>query len=113
MLGYLLQKEFKQIKRNAFIPRLIVLMPLFAMIVFPYAANFDVKNINLSIVDHDKSSYSQKLIQKSNLPVISESVMCQAIIQMPCKVLNQMNQMSYWKFHSILSVHWSGNKWPI
>ncbi len=64
MLGYLLQKEFKQIKRNAFIPRLIVLMPLFAMIVFPYAANFDVKNINLSIVDHDKSSYSQKLIQK-------------------------------------------------
>jgi ABC-2 type transport system permease protein len=34
------------------------------MIVFPYAANFDVKNINLSIIDNDKSSFSQNLIQK-------------------------------------------------
>jgi ABC-2 type transport system permease protein len=64
MLRYLIEKEFKQIKRNKFIPRLIVIMPLFAMIVFPYAANFDVKNIDLSVIDHDKSSYSQQLIQK-------------------------------------------------
>lgn len=64
MLRYLLEKEFKQIRRNTFIPRLIFIMPLFAMIVFPYAANFDVKNINLSIIDNDKSSYSQELIQK-------------------------------------------------
>jgi ABC-2 type transport system permease protein len=64
MLRYLLEKEFKQIKRNKFIPRLIFIMPLMAMIVFPYAANFDVKNINLSIIDNDKSSYSQELIQK-------------------------------------------------
>ncbi len=64
MLRYLIEKEFKQIKRNTFIPRLIFIMPLFAMIIFPYAANFDVKNIDLSIIDHDKSSYSQSLIQK-------------------------------------------------
>jgi len=64
MLRYLIEKEFKQIKRNTFIPRLIVIMPLFAMIVFPYAANFDVKNIDLSIIDNDKGSYSQTLIQK-------------------------------------------------
>jgi len=64
MLRYLIEKEFKQIRRNTFIPRLIVMMPLVAMIVFPYAANFDVKNINLSIIDNDKSSYSQELIQK-------------------------------------------------
>ncbi len=64
MLRYLIEKEFKQIKRNTFIPRLIIMMPLIAMIIFPYAANFDVKNIDLSIVDHDKSSFSQSLIQK-------------------------------------------------
>jgi ABC-2 type transport system permease protein len=64
MLRYLIEKEFKQIKRNTFIPRLIFVMPLMAMIVFPYAATFDVKNIDLSIIDHDKSSYSQTLIQK-------------------------------------------------
>ena len=64
MLRYLIEKEFKQIKRNTFIPRLILMMPLLAMIIFPYAANFDVKNIDLSVIDHDKSSYSQELIQK-------------------------------------------------
>lgn len=64
MLKYLLEKEFKQIKRDSFIPKLIFIMPLMAMLVFPYAANFDIKNINLSIVDNDKSSYSQSLIQK-------------------------------------------------
>mgnify|MGYP002639463316 CR=1 FL=1 len=64
MLKYLLQKEFKQIKRDSFIPKLAIIMPIMAMIVFPYAANFDVKNINLSVIDNDKSSYSQALIQK-------------------------------------------------
>jgi len=64
MLRYLIEKEFKQIKRNKFIPRLIFIMPLFAMIIFPYAANFDVKNIDLSIIDHDKSTQSQILVQK-------------------------------------------------
>lgn len=63
-LRYLIEKEFKQIRRDSFIPKLIVILPLMAMIVFPYAANFDVKNINLSVIDHDKSSYSQTLIQK-------------------------------------------------
>jgi ABC-2 type transport system permease protein len=64
VLRYLIEKEFKQIKRNGFIPRLIIMMPLVAMLVFPYAANFDVKNIKLSVIDNDKSSYSQSLIQK-------------------------------------------------
>jgi len=64
VLRYLIEKEFKQIKRSGFIPRLIIMMPLMAMIVFPYAANFDVKDINLSVIDHDRSSYSQTLIQK-------------------------------------------------
>ncbi len=64
MLRYLIEKEFKQIKRDSFIPKLIFMMPILAMIIFPYAANFDVKNINLSIIDNDKSSYSQSLIQK-------------------------------------------------
>ncbi len=34
------------------------------LLVFPLVANFEVKNINLSIIDHDKSSYSRSLIEK-------------------------------------------------
>lgn len=35
------------------------------MIVFPWAANQEVKNIKLSIVDNDHSSYSERMIQKT------------------------------------------------
>lgn len=64
MLRYLLEKEFKQFKRNPFLPRLVVMFPLMVLLIFPLVANFEVKNMNLSVIDHDKSSYSRDLIQK-------------------------------------------------
>lgn len=64
MLKFLLEKEFKQIVRNSFLPRIIFMMPLMAMLVFPLAANFEVKNINLCVIDNDHSSYSRQLVQK-------------------------------------------------
>ncbi len=64
MLKYLLEKEFKQFRRNTFLPRLVVMFPMVILLVIPLVASFEVKNINLSIIDHDKSSYTQSLIQK-------------------------------------------------
>ncbi|PKB18447.1 ABC transporter permease [Flavobacterium sp. 5] len=64
MLKFLLEKEFKQILRNSFLPRMIIGYPLMAILVFPLAANFEVKNINLCVVDNDHSTYSRQLIQK-------------------------------------------------
>ncbi len=64
MLKFLLEKEFKQIFRNSFIPKMIVMFPLMVLLVFPWAANFEIKNINLSVIDNDHSTYSQRLIQK-------------------------------------------------
>ena len=63
-LKYLLQKEFKQIFRNSTILRMILMMPMVQLMVMPLAADFEIKNINISIVDHDHSSYSRKLIDK-------------------------------------------------
>ncbi len=65
MLRYLLEKEFKQFFRNKFLPKAVIAIPLMVTLVFPLIANFEIKNINLSIVDNDKSSYSQQLIQKA------------------------------------------------
>lgn len=65
MLKYLLEKEFKQLLRNRFLPRLIIAFPFISLAVFPLVANFEIKNINLSIVDNDHSPYSQRLIQKA------------------------------------------------
>ncbi|MEI6020087.1 MAG: ABC transporter permease [Bacteroidota bacterium] len=60
-LIFLLSKEFRQIFRNTSILRMIVAMPIIQLIVMPLAADFEIKNINISIVDHDHSSYSKKL----------------------------------------------------
>jgi len=61
---FLLQKEFKQIFRNKSILIIILVIPVVQLLVLPLAANYEVKNINLSIVDHDHSSYSRQLIDK-------------------------------------------------
>ena len=64
MIKYLIEKEFKQIFRNSFIPKMIIGMPVMIMLIMPWAANLEVKNINISIIDHDHSSYSKQLVQK-------------------------------------------------
>ena len=46
-LRYLLEKEFKQIKRDRFLPRIIFLVPLMQLLILPFAANFEMRNINL------------------------------------------------------------------
>ncbi|NQX56197.1 ABC transporter permease [Pedobacter panaciterrae] len=63
-IRFLLEKEFRQIFRNKAILLLIIIMPVMQLIILPLAANYEVKNINLAVVDHDHSSYSQKLISK-------------------------------------------------
>lgn len=64
MLKFLVEKEFKQIFRNSFLPKMIIGMPLMMMLVMPWAANQEIKNIKLSVVDNDHSIYSERLIQK-------------------------------------------------
>lgn len=63
-IKFLLQKEFRQIFRNKGLLPIIFAAPLIQLLILPLAADYEVKNISLSIVDHDHSSYSQKLISK-------------------------------------------------
>lgn len=64
MLKFLLEKEFKQFMRNPVMPRMVLIMPLVMMIVFPLATNRQVQDITISIVDNDKSQYSMELVNK-------------------------------------------------
>jgi ABC-2 type transport system permease protein len=64
MLKYLLRKEFKQLFRNPFIPKMLLGFPLMVLLVLPWAASYEIKNLNLSIVDNDHSTYSRKLTEK-------------------------------------------------
>jgi ABC-2 type transport system permease protein len=63
-LKFLLQKEFRQVFRDKGILPAIFVMPIVQLLILPMAANYTIKNISLAVVDHDHSSYSQKLISK-------------------------------------------------
>lgn len=60
----LLEKEFRQIFRNPAILRIIFLMPSVQLLLLPLAADYEVKNVNVCVVDLDHSSYSQRLVSK-------------------------------------------------
>lgn len=45
-------------------PKLIFVIPVVQLLILPWAANFDVKNINLKIADRDLSPLSMRLGQK-------------------------------------------------
>ncbi len=64
VLLFLLQKEFRQIFRDPAILRIIFVMPIIQLLVLPWAADYEMKNINISVADHDHSPYSQRLISK-------------------------------------------------
>ena len=62
MLRYLIQKEFLQIRRNAFLPRLIIVFPIMMICVMPWVMNQEVKNIRVDVVDNDRSTLSRQLV---------------------------------------------------
>jgi len=64
MLRFLIEKEFKQIIRHPFIPKLIIGFPVMMLLVLPWAATFEISDVNLSVVDGDHSSCSGRLVQK-------------------------------------------------
>lgn len=63
-LKFLLQKEFRQIFRDPSILRIILIMPVIQLLILPWAADYEMKNIKLAVVDQDHSEYSRQLINK-------------------------------------------------
>jgi len=60
----LLEKEFKLILRDKFMPKLIFIMPVMQLLILPFAADFELKNIKAAVIDRDASAYSARLSQK-------------------------------------------------
>ena len=61
-MKYLIQKEFLQIRRNSFMPKIIFIFPIMVMCVMPWVMNQEVKNIRVDVVDNDRSTLSQQLV---------------------------------------------------
>ena len=64
MIKYLLQKEFLQIRRNSFMPKIIFIFPIMVMCVMPWVMNQEVKNIRVDVVDIDRTTRSQQLLHQ-------------------------------------------------
>ncbi|HZL08769.1 MAG TPA: ABC transporter permease [Prolixibacteraceae bacterium] len=63
-LLYVIQKEFIQVKRNKTMLRMIIMIPLMQMLILVFAATYDLKNVNIFLVDKDMSSTSRELASK-------------------------------------------------
>jgi len=61
---FLLQKEFKQVFRNKALLPIIFIVPIIQLLILVHATTFEIKNVNLCIVDQDLSNTSSMLIHK-------------------------------------------------
>lgn len=62
ILKALLKKELLLMRRNPLIPKIILIMPIMVMLVIPLVANLDVSNVNVTVVDNDRSQLSRRII---------------------------------------------------
>ena len=60
----ILRKEFIQVFRNKAMLPIIFVIPIVQLLILAYAVTFEIKNINLDIVDQDNSPVSRELISK-------------------------------------------------
>ncbi|GMU95229.1 ABC transporter permease [Ignavibacterium album] len=56
------KKEVRQLKRDYRLLFVIFFFPVFLLVIFGYAINFDVRHIKLAVYDQEKSDLSRELI---------------------------------------------------
>ena len=60
----MVKKEFRQLMRDVKMRGIMFVTPVLMLVLFGYAASIDVKDINLVVLDQDKSSVSREIIEK-------------------------------------------------
>lgn len=57
----LIQKEFKLFFRNKFFPKMLVGFPIMVILIMPWVANMEIKNVSVGVLDFDKNAFSREL----------------------------------------------------
>lgn len=63
-IRFIIQKEFIQILRDKTMLPIIIIMPFVQLIVLTYAATFEMKQIDMLVIDQDQSTLSRRLVSK-------------------------------------------------
>ncbi|MCX6269773.1 MAG: ABC transporter permease [Bacteroidetes bacterium] len=61
---FLIQKEFLQIFRNKGMIPIIFAVPIVQLVIIVHAATFELKNVNLYVVDNDRTTTSRSIIHQ-------------------------------------------------
>ena len=59
----IVKKEFKQVRRDTRTLIIVFFFPIFSLVLFGYALNFDVSHIKIGVFDQDRSALSREFIQ--------------------------------------------------
>lgn len=59
----LIRKQFIEIRTSAQLRGLTLIAPLMQLVLFGFAANLDVKNINLAVIDYDHTTQSRAIVR--------------------------------------------------
>lgn len=62
-IKHIIIKEFLQIKRDKKLFRIVFIAPILQLLFLGYAANLDLDNIKISVLDHDKSVTSRQFLE--------------------------------------------------
>ena len=66
ILRALLRKEIVMMRHNPIIPKMIVALPVMALLIIPLVATFDVKDVAVAVVDNDHSQLSRRMTADIN-----------------------------------------------
>ena len=58
----LVKKEFLQVFRNSLLWKILLIAPLAEFLLFPYTADYEIKNVHIAFVDYDRSSITTDII---------------------------------------------------
>ncbi len=61
-IGFIIRKEFLQIRRDRPMMALIFMVPIIQLLILGYAVSTDVKNVGIAVCDLDQSPLSRELV---------------------------------------------------
>ncbi len=60
----LIKKEFLQVWRNPLLMQILIVAPLVQFLLFPFTADYEIKQLKIAFIDNDRSSLTQEMIDK-------------------------------------------------
>lgn len=63
LLLTLVRKEFRQLRRDPALLRLVLVLPIVQLVVMSYALNSDLKDLRVAVLDEDRTPLSRRLVE--------------------------------------------------